>query len=180
MMLRGCDQFDAQSVATIAYSAALACLSEASTVWAKIAATSIPRLADFSDRQLANLLWAYAKIATTDGEAFVDAIDVDLQKRLPPLAPIDLSLITWSVAKLARGSEAFYREAAASSLSTGHNWSNSDARNIVTLLYAFVASEHAAEHDAVIQRLSTMSLSRLPEMVRLGEENIETMASFLP
>ena len=101
---RGSSAFDAQSTATVAYSAG-ALLVTHEPLWDAIGTGSASRVSEFSDRQLANLVWGFATVSYADCTVVFERVAKEAP--IATLAPIDLSLVAWSLAKVSQGEQDF-------------------------------------------------------------------------
>ncbi|CAE7824085.1 hypothetical protein AK812_SmicGene40531 [Symbiodinium microadriaticum] len=165
---RGSAKFDAQSTATLAYSAGVLLVTN-EAFWSAMDAGSADRVSEFSDRQLANLVWGFATVAYTD----CTAIFTRVAKEAPiaKLAPIDLSLVAWSMAKVAQGGQEFYDEVADAVCRKRDAWKISDTRNIATLLYSLALAEQAASHEGAFRILAEAACKRPGEFSLQGLTN---------
>ena len=166
---RGSAKFDAQSTATLAYSAGVLLVTN-EAFWSAMDAGSADRVSEFSDRQLANLVWGFATVAYTD----CTAVFTRVAKEAPiaKLAPIDLSLVAWSMAKVAQGGQEFYDEVADAVCCKRDAWKISDTRNIATLLYSLALAEQAAAaHEGAFRILAEAACKRPGEFSLQGLTN---------
>ena len=165
---RGCLAFDAQSTATIAYSAG-ALLVNHEPLWLAIGTGSASRVAEFSDRQLANLVWGFATVSYTDCQVVFER--VAREAPIERLAPIDLSLVAWSVAKVSQGDQDFYDHVADAIVAKHDEWRRSDTRNIATLLYSLALAEQACTHEPAFRELALAVCRRTSEFSVQGLTN---------
>lgn len=156
---RGAGAFDAQSLATIAYASGIVTMQDSDPLWVALGTGSEDRVKEFSHRQLANLVWAFATVVATDGVKLFGRVEEAV--RMNDLAPIDLSLVAWSFAKLDLGGDAFYDDVAAAVLEKEHLLDTSDARNVAVLIYALALAGQARNHDAAFRALAA-AVSRRP------------------
>eukprot|EP00438_Fugacium_kawagutii_P024197 Skav213519 [mRNA] locus=scaffold656:165825:168425:+ [translate_table: standard] len=165
---RGSSAFDAQSTATIAYSAGALLVSH-EPLWEAIGTGSANRVSEFSDRQLANLVWGFATVSYTDCKVVFERVAKEAP--IPTLAPIDLSLVAWSLAKVSHGEKEFYDEVAAAIVAKHDDWKRSDTRNIATLLYSLALSEQAVSHESAFHELAVAVCQRTREFSVQGLTN---------
>ena len=165
---RGSSAFDAQSTATVAYAAGALVLSH-EPLWEVLGTGSATRVSEFSDRQLANLLWGFATVSYTDCEVVFQRVASDAP--IATLAPIDLSLVAWSLAKVSHKDKHFYDQVADAIVAKQAEWRHSDTRNIATLLYSLALSEQAISHDSAFRELATAVRSRASEFSVQGLTN---------
>lgn len=164
---RGTDAFDAQSTATLAYSAGALNLN-LEAFWSAIGTGSATRVAEFSDRQLANLVWGFATVSY-DCEVVFQRVAKDAP--IATLAPIDLSLVAWALAKVSQGEQDFYDRVGNAIVSKRSEWRHSDTRNIATLLYSLALAEQAGSHDAAFRDLASAVCLRTREFSVQGLTN---------
>ena len=165
---RGSGVFDAQSTATLAYAAGVLQVASAA-FWSAMDAGSADRISEFSDRQLANLVWGFATVAYTDcTDVFTR---VSREAPIEKLAPIDLSLVAWSMAKVAQGDQSFYDQVASAVCAKRSDWKCSDTRNIATLLYSLSLAEQATCHDEAFRELAEAVCTRPREFSVQGLTN---------
>ena len=165
---RGCHSFDAQSTATVAYSAA-ALLIANEPLWSAIGIGSADRVAEFSDRQLANLVWGFATVLHIDCTVVFQRVAQEAP--VARLAPIDLSLVAWAMAKVSQKEQTFYDQVADAVLAKHAAWARSDTRNIATLLYSLALAEQATGHDAAFRELAAAVCARSSEFSVQGLTN---------
>jgi len=151
---RGAAAFDAQSLATVAYAAGTLGHPCDSPLWATLAAGAEDRVSEFSDRQVVNLVWAYATVTSEDGTSLFNRVEDAWLEHIRDLASIDLSLVAWAMAKLCHGGEAFYGEVSAAVVARESAWGQTDPRNIATLIYSFAFAGNASEHDPAFRVLA--------------------------
>ncbi|CAE7773210.1 eef1aknmt [Symbiodinium pilosum] len=165
---RGSGRFDAQSTATLAYAAGIL-LVTSEPFWSALDVGSANRVLEFSDRQLANLVWGFATVVYTD----CTTVFTRVAKEAPiaKLAPIDLSLVAWSMAKVSQGGQDFYDQVADAVCAKRSDWKMSDPRNIATLLYSFALAEQATCHDGAFRELAEAVCKRTREFSVQGLTN---------
>lgn len=166
---RGAAAFDAQSIATVAYAAGMLLLPSEDQLWMTIGDGSKDRVDEFSDRQVANLVWAFATVVHVDGA--VSLCTRVEGHHVKDLAPIDLSLVTWAMAKLCQGEAAFYSEVAAAIIAKERMWKECDTRNIATLIYAMALAGHASDHESAFRMLADAVNDRADDFAVQGLTN---------
>ena len=165
---RGSSAFDAQSTATIAYSAGALLVSH-EALWDAIGTGSAWRVSEFSDRQLANLVWGFATVSYTDCKVVFERVAKEAP--IARLAPIDLSLVAWSLAKVSQGEAEFYDQVADAIVAKHEDWKYSDTRNIATLLYSLALAEQAVSHQTAFHELAVAVCQRTKEFSVQGLTN---------
>ncbi|CAE8620523.1 unnamed protein product, partial [Polarella glacialis] len=184
---RGSEPFDAQSLATLAYSAGTITVAANDPLWAAVGAGSEDRVSEFSDRQLANLVWAFATVASDDGRTLCTRVEEVCS--IGSLAPIDLSLVSWAMAKLLgfgwlkaslnsgeifltkTGKPEFWQQVGQAVVAKGPDWQRSDTRNIATLLYSMALVEQAEKNDLAFRKLAHAACARPREFSVQGLTN---------
>ena len=165
---RGAEAFDAQSTATLAYAAGALHL-KLEAFWSAIGTHSATRVAEFSDRQLANLVWGFATASYSDCEVVFERVAKEAP--IATLAPIDLSLVAWALAKVFQGEPDFYDRVAEAIVCKKSEWHHSDTRNIATLLYSLALAEQAVSHEAAFRHLAAAVCRRTREFSVQGLTN---------
>ena len=165
---RGTAAFDAQSTATVAYAAGVLVVNH-EPLWEALGTGSANRVSEFSDRQLANLVWGFATVSYKGCEVVFERVAKDAP--VATLAPIDLSLVAWALAKVSQGDQAFYDEVADAIVAKQYEWTRSDTRNIATLLYSLALAEQAANHNEAFCELATAVCRRASEFSVQGLTN---------
>lgn len=165
---RGSSAFDAQSTATVAYSAG-ALLVTHEPLWDAIGTGSASRVSEFSDRQLANLVWGFATVSYADCTVVFERVAKEAP--IATLAPIDLSLVAWSLAKVSQGEQDFYDQVADAIVAKHEAWKYSDTRNIATLLYSLALAEQAVSHQSAFHELAMAVCQRTKEFSVQGLTN---------
>eukprot|EP00446_Apocalathium_sp_SHHI-4_P092988 CAMPEP_0177441382 /NCGR_PEP_ID=MMETSP0369-20130122/4377_1 /TAXON_ID=447022 ORGANISM="Scrippsiella hangoei-like, Strain SHHI-4" /NCGR_SAMPLE_ID=MMETSP0369 /ASSEMBLY_ACC=CAM_ASM_000364 /LENGTH=1013 /DNA_ID=CAMNT_0018913249 /DNA_START=163 /DNA_END=3202 /DNA_ORIENTATION=+ len=166
---RGPAAFDAQSIATIAYAAGMLLMPADDELWPTISRGSRERVDEFSDRQVANLVWGFATVAHSDSTAPLFSRVEGCHVK--DLAPIDLSLIAWAMAKVSQGGDSFFKDVADAVVAKREMWKQSDTRNIATLIYAFALAEQAQAHEPAFRTLAEAVCNRLDDFAVQGLTN---------
>lgn len=167
---RGPAALDAQSIATIAYASATLTLDPEDEFWPVVSAGSERRVDEFSDRQLANLVWAFATVVHSDSAETLFARTEEAH--IGDLAPIDLSLVAWAMAKVGHGTPQFYQAVADAVVEKKPAWKVSDARNIATLVYALALAEQAVPNEHAFRILADAADIRLCDFMVQGLTNL--------